>query len=321
MTRLVGYGCSNTAGDELTDHLILKTTAQKLDMVKREIGGDRNLERLFLHQSQPGGSVQTVWEYLYHHFGFQYDPRLDGMGITDPYAWQSVDTADDWASKFPMQVEPYSRSLTWVRHLAEHGGYTQYMNRGQGGGSVEMCLYYLQTDLMSGAVNPAEDKIVVQVPHPYRWLGMDFDGDTYTIRPNDLMYKTPIDPKQPDELNFYTVSYRYCTALKHLKMLGAELFFIHQSPQALRRDVLEDNPVGLSSGPYSGSLPYRLVQHQWEWVFDNAVDYNKDLPTADISGNSERGAEGSVHGCGHYIAELQKEIGMSLSQMPQLRAA
>ena len=48
MTRLVGYGCSHTAGSELADHIMLDTDIKTCDELKRkykEIGLGKNMEK------------------------------------------------------------------------------------------------------------------------------------------------------------------------------------------------------------------------------------------------------------------------------------
>ena len=129
MTRLVAYGCSHTAGSELADHIMLDTDIKTCDELKRK----------YLSQ---GDTIPQAWEKMWKKFGFSVDP----YDLFDQI-WKTVKLKE---IPFLEYGEDLNRSLTWVRYLAELRGHTAYMNMGQGGGSLEQCLYLLERNIAEG---------------------------------------------------------------------------------------------------------------------------------------------------------------------------
>ena len=264
MTRLVAYGCSHTAGSELADHIMLDTDIKTCDELKRK----------YLSQ---GDTIPQAWEKMWKKFGFSVDP----YDLFDQI-WKTVKLKE---IPFLDYGEDLNRSLTWVRYLAELRGHTAYMNMGQGGGSLEQCLYLLERNIAEGEVDPVLDEVIVQVPHPYRWIEFTKEGKVGTFYGYEIA-------------NYFNISWTYFQLLRHLKFLGVKYFFIEAPAWRLQADMKADHPIETDD---SNRNILASVERWWQWIETNAIPTNDEFtPSPRLGGN-------------HYFTETQKEIATHLS--------
>ena len=278
MTRLVAYGCSHTGGNELADHIVLKQPREKVDIVKSSYG-------------------QGNWDKIFDYFGFDSDP-MDEMEF-DIFRYIDITRIEELHCG-----EDLNRSLSWVRYLAEMRGFSHYKNRGYGGASLEHCLFFLENDLMNREVSLDLDEIIVQVPHPYRWLSFKHDGEFTTLRPTQLFSlpigsdgttygtKPDINSFQTHELNIYNITWRYYKSMKQLKQLGGNFFFIEKTPEDIKNDLYLDCDETPS---------FEWVEYCWNWIIENCIKTGCYYDTDD------------KHGWGHYGTDVHYDIARDLN--------
>ena len=261
MTKLVGYGCSFTAGSEIVDHKFLGTTRTRLDQIKIDKG-------------------RGTWKEILLHFGLDHDP-MDHKLSKDIFRTMDISKRGDL-----FHAEDLSRSLTWVRYLAEMRGHSHYKNRGLGGVSLEHCLFFIEDDINRGFIDLDKDEIIVQVPHPYRWMSWKYDGKFETISPNHL-FIVNTGSNGNHEMNIHSVTWKMYQLLRRLDDMGIKFFFIEHPPQKHFKDLRQDNQ-NLDIDDW--------VEPFWNWVFDNCIQ----TPGWDDTDDK--------HGWGHYGTKTHYEI-------------
>ena len=264
MSRLVAYGCSHTAGSELADHIMLGTDIKTCDGIKRK------------HLTQ-GDTIPQAWEKMWKQFGFSVDP----YDLFD----QIFKTIKLKEIPFLEYGEDLNRSLTWVRYLAELRGHSSYLNQGIGGCNLEQCLYALERDIMEGEVDPELDEVIVQVPHPYRWIEFSYEGQVSTFHQYDIA-------------NYFNITWTYYQLLRHLRFLKAKYFFIEAPAWRLQADMKSDHPLEIDD---TNRRIFSAFERCWQWIQTNAIPTDDEFtPSPRLGGN-------------HYFTETQKEIATHLS--------
>ena len=248
MTRLVGYGCSYTCGTELSDHILLNQPRNVVDDVKRKFG----------HGS---------WKKILDHFGFEYDPIKKGEDISgSPYRWHNVN------EKISSPIsEDLNRSLTWVRYLAELRGHSHYKNRGNGGASLEHVLWCLEEDIINGEIDLEKDKIIVQVPHPYRLFSFKNNGTPKSKMPSGIFegFEKNESPVNLENFNSFNVTWKYYRDLRTLNTLGIPFFFLEVPPRNLEKNMHYDSIAGKETAERTVDVSW--MDKCWDWIVDNSV--------------------------------------------------
>ena len=264
MTRLVAYGCSHTAGAELADHIMLGTDIETVNKLKARYISE-------------GDTIPQAWEKIWKIYGYAVDPYSKFGNIFRSISLKEVPHLE--------HGEDICRSLTWVRYLAELRGHTHYMNHGFGGGSLELCLYLLEEDIMDGSIDITKDEIILQVPHPYRWLELQFDSMHKTVTPYEWG-------------NYWNITWNYYHLLRHMKLLGVKYIFIEAPSSRLQSETKADNP---DTGEIGGTRRKEVFDKYWQWIGENAIPTNDEFtPNPRHAGN-------------HYYTETQKEIAEHLN--------
>tara|TARA_R100001463_G_scaffold111327_2_gene166197 strand:- start:359 stop:1168 length:810 start_codon:yes stop_codon:yes gene_type:complete len=264
MTRLVSYGCSHTSGAELADHIMLGTDIETVDKLKSKYisGGD---------------TLPQAWKKIWNEYGFSFDPYSKFDDIFRSVSLKEIPHLESG--------EDICRSLTWVRYLTELRGHTHYINRGFGGGSLELCVYLLEGDIIDGIIDTKKDEVIVQVPHPYRWMELDFDGMHKTITPYE-------------QGNYWNMTWSYYQLLRHIKLLGVKYFFIEKPTWRLRNEIREDN-FDSWSNPINNNK--ELFAKYWNWIGENAIPTNDEFYS-----NPKHAGE-------HYYTETHKLMAENLN--------
>lgn len=142
-SRVVAYGCSYTAGDELLDSQVLHKLGSEEEI--------DNLKRKYTNQK--------INEFRSTYYNSKYvDPK-----------WIRHDGKFDWGTK--IQEE---QKLSWVRHLADNLN-LPYLNRGWGGASIDYCIYKYEEDLIQGSITE-DDLIIFCIPTPARMTFLSGEG-------------------------------------------------------------------------------------------------------------------------------------------------
>ena len=284
MTRLVGYGCSFTAGAELADHDMLGCDIETIDNLKRQ---------------------GLVWDEIWKKLGHDVDPFADFHDLFRTVKLEEIPNLKEG--------EDICRSRSWVRYLAELRGHDRYKNHAQGGTSLTTAIYFLETDIINGWVNPDEDEIIVQVPHIYRWMTFDIDGNFSQIRPENI-FESMIKFKQEhdnnfmvsesaylvNEMNYWNLTWRYYQQLKHLHNMGVKFFFIESPPLRMRDQVVSDVDISQKAHEYVRED----FEKYWNWIDSNAID------TKPVWQNWTRSKR---HGNNHYFERTQIDIARYLN--------
>lgn len=141
--RIIVYGCSYTAGDELLDAEWFDLAEKDIDILKKEEGGNSNLFNFYKKYKNK--------KYCSDHTLFD----IDG----------------NW-----LFHEAYERqkNQTWSRWLADKFG-VPCVNRALGGASVEYCLYSFNTDVILGNITPT-DLVLFAITSPHRWFYINSQG-------------------------------------------------------------------------------------------------------------------------------------------------
>ena len=277
MTRLVAYGCSYTAGTEIADHIVLNQPRKIVDDLKIEFG-------------------QGKWQEILDHFEFDHDPLRDLSG-GNFYRWYDINETDELFT-----AEDINRSSTWVRYLAELRGHSHYRNRAMGGASLEHAVWFIEQDIMNGVIDLEKDKVIVQVPHPYRMFAFGDDGNPKSVVPNGFLkgfsrreeWKNVLDTPVW-EFNAFNVTWRYYKALRTLKSYGISFLFLELPPRYMEENVHYDCPAGLKTADRNVDTTW--VGKCWGWITDNS-----------IHGCFDDWSKVDKHGWGHYTTKEQSKI-------------
>lgn len=301
MTRLVGYGCSFTAGTELSDHILLNQPREVVDSIKRKFG----------HGS---------WQKILDHFGFKEDPKKIGDSLLprssiinsmpadiSPYRCYDINETDELVTG-----EDINRSLTWVRYLAELRGHSHYKNRGIGGSSLEHVLWHLHEDIINGSIDLEKDEIIIQVPHPYRLFSFRQDGNSQSVMPSGLFhgFEKNESPVNLANFNSFNVTWRYYRDLKTLNALGIPFFFLEVPPRLLEKNMHYDEKVG--GGSIDRNVDVSWMDKCWDWIVDNSLYVYSGVMRWPFH-HFFYGPDHNRHGWLHYFTEEHIKIAEKLN--------
>lgn len=203
--RVVGYGCSFTAGEETSDHIIAGISEEEMDLVKMRGGSaDVNSEYVVLLDS-----ARQKW----------LDEKKK-MGEEIP----CYEVLRRW---YDFLYEKYNEN-SYIRHLADIYGIS-WKNRAIPGGTNEQIVYRIQEDMCCDLL--AEGDLVICGLTSFSrvfWLEKIADG---RIAEKTHVYRNHLEGDEDAEFkhifntyfNPYYITWTICQTLKMLNTLGQEL--------------------------------------------------------------------------------------------------
>ena len=191
-SRIVAYGCSYTAGDELLDAEILHRvgTEEDIDRIKRDFG---NI---------------GIGKFTTKYFNKRY--------VDDK--WLNHENEFDTGLKLSEQ-----RKLAWPAQLAKIYG-MDYLNRGIGGASIEYCVYRYEEDLINGVITD-EDLVIFCIPTPGRFFLLAGHGEPVRSLfnyPDSWITRELYDQVSMYLMNTYHIYWQYYKLIKYINMLAKD---------------------------------------------------------------------------------------------------
>lgn len=190
--RIIAYGCSFTAGDELADHIVIDTLSiDELDKIKRRYG---NKNILKFREKYYTSEFISNEEWFYEHGEFKHGQKID-----------------------------LELSMAWPRWFAEIND-IDFVNRAWSGSSLEYCIYRYEEDLLLGKINHQEDLIVFSITSPARWHYFDNDGNPQRCLygyssagwPSEKFYNIFVE----QTFNYHQMYWDYFFHLKYIQLLN-----------------------------------------------------------------------------------------------------
>lgn len=188
-SRVVAYGCSYTAGDELLDAPILHRLGSEEEV--------DNLKRKYTNQK--------ITEFRSTYYNSKYvDPE-----------WIMPNGNFDWGRKIREE-----QKLSWIRHLADNLN-LPYLNRGWGGTSIDYSIFSYEEDLINGTITD-DDLIIFCIPTPARLMFIGGHG-----QPINALFNYPATWPTKDFYSLFTryfcnthnIYWNYFNKLKYIDLL------------------------------------------------------------------------------------------------------
>ena len=204
--RIIGYGCSFTAGEETYDHIITGISVEEMDTIKKEGGypGDNKQYQQLLSEARQRWVAQTEsinGEEIPHH-----------------------NLLKRW---YDYLYEKYNEN-SYIRHLADIYG-VSWGNRAIPGGTNEQIVYRIQEDICCNLLTEG-DLVICGLTSFTRvfWLEKIADG---RIAERTHVYRNHLEGDEDTAFkhifetyfNPYYITWNICQTLKMLNTLGHEL--------------------------------------------------------------------------------------------------
>lgn len=189
--RIVVYGCSYTAGEELIDHLVFdKLSEQEVNEIKRKYTNHK------------------TYKFYDDHANFSYCTDLS------------------WFRDNRLRKE--QEKYAWSGWLSKHYG-VECVNRALGGSSLEYAVYKLEEDIIAGQITDT-DLVIIAATTPSRNFWLSEKGQPKNILhgyhtpqwwtyPNENEYNNYILKCA----NTYQIFWEYYRNLRHIDLLSSRL--------------------------------------------------------------------------------------------------
>jgi hypothetical protein len=292
LRRIVGYGCSFTAGEETTDHSIANISIEEMDVIKKD-GGNRNVN---IKYNDLLSAAMKKWVNNREELGEKIS---------------EFDIPREWTNYRYQQDNNYS----YIRYLADMYN-VPWKNRAIPGGSNEQMIYRMVNDSNNNVLQQG-DMVIFGLTSFSRifWLEKSYQGEI--VEKQYVFSHLPSNENAKYQQLFdtyyspYYIIWNVYQKIKLLISLGQELEqkgiklviipILFNKDKDINDLILSDKEISPESVDWN---PIEFLEKTN--IFDNK--YFKDIESyTEWEGNRTReGRVNMVHGWGHPTADSQK---------------